>query len=177
MVDKSDNELQIARPPETKGVEAASKQFSKKLHERWSARAAYWLATAEIEGRLSKTLLELAQKENPDLPSLLDSARELESKQAESEGTLRRIGLVPSRAYPTQSNCGCSGIVPQRRLVPGGTPGAVPGGGWTTGVGWTTGAGAVPGMGVPGSSYPNLSTHCIIGNIETELVSEICTGQ
>ena len=38
MVDESANELQIAKTPEIKGLQEASTQFSKKLHERWSAR-------------------------------------------------------------------------------------------------------------------------------------------
>ena len=98
---------------------------------------AYWLARAEIEGKLNKTLIELAQRDNPDLNSLLEASQKLESDLSETYKILHRVGLNPSRVYPTRNNCECFKAGPGQQSVvrglqptPGaGTPGYGSGGG------------------------------------------------
>jgi hypothetical protein len=109
MADETSNEVRIASPAQIAGLERASKQYAKRLHERQSARAADWLARAEIYGAFSKALLGQAQKESPELRSLFDAARNAKSKRVDVDEILRRPGVDPSKALLAQAKCNCSG--------------------------------------------------------------------
>jgi hypothetical protein len=90
--------LESADPALLARLELASKQFSKQLDERRSARAAEWLARAEANGQFQKSLLALAQKENPELRPALEAAQRLRAKRTEEEQRTARTRIDPSPA-------------------------------------------------------------------------------
>jgi hypothetical protein len=125
MIDKSSNEPRIASPAQIAGLEHASKQFSKQLHERWSARSAEWLARAEIQAKVNEALLKLPQTEDRELRSLFEAAQKLRSTRVEADKILRRPGLDRHKELLARANCNCSSansrqehIGPRRHLTP-----------------------------------------------------------
>lgn len=108
MADKSSNELRIASPAQVAGIEHASEQFSKQLHERWSARSAEWLVRAEIQAKFNESLLKLAQKEDPQLGSLFEAAQKLRSKRVEANKTPRAPRPDRYTELLALAHCNCS---------------------------------------------------------------------
>ncbi len=95
--------LHSADPALLARLELASKQFSKQLDERRSARAAEWLARAEAVGQFQKGLLALALKENPELRSALEAAQRLRSNRIEEEKQTAKTRVDPSLAHLLRS--------------------------------------------------------------------------
>jgi hypothetical protein len=95
--------LHSADPALLARLELASKQFSKQLDERRSARAAEWLARAEAVGQFQKGLLALALKENPELRPALEAAQRLGSNRIEEEKQTARKRIDPSLALLLRS--------------------------------------------------------------------------
>lgn len=90
--------LHSANPALLARLELASKQFSKQLDEDRYARDAEWLVRAEADGQFYKSLLALAQKENPELRPALEAVQRLRFKRIEQEKRASGSRVDPSLA-------------------------------------------------------------------------------